>query len=374
MRTSPSTLRQGVRFAAGLALALALLGWGLPAFARTSWSQIWAVIATVPAERAVGFQLLMVLGLSAYTLTLAGSLPGLSHTRALVVNVCGSSVSKLLPGGGAVGLAATFLVCRSWGFSRRAVSTSAIVTGVWNVLARVALPVVAILVLAVGGSALPPTLTEVAVGGSVTGLALLATFAAVVASERAARAVGTGLDTALRPLLRPLLRRGGRTRPASARDLVDDLRARIAEVVRRAWWSMTLGMVLFFGAYYVLFVLVLRQTGADLPLDVLFAGFAVGRLLTAVGVTPGGLGVTETGTAAALIGWGADPAGATAGVVLFSIFTNLMELPLGGLGWLAWTLLPRREPPLEGQEPPVPGAQPSLVIRGGVEAPDPGPG
>jgi hypothetical protein len=70
----------------------------------------------------------------------------------------------------------------------------------------------------------------------------------------------------------------------------------------------------------------------------MFAAYAIGRLLTAVGVTPGGLGVTETGTAAVLVGWGAHPAQATAGVVLFSIFTHLMEIPLGALGWLAWTM------------------------------------
>ncbi|MGL5865031.1 MAG: lysylphosphatidylglycerol synthase domain-containing protein, partial [Dermatophilaceae bacterium] len=103
----------------------------------------------------------------------------------------------------------------------------------------------------------------------------------------------------------------------------------------------------FLGAYYVLFVLVMREVGVDLRLDLLFAAYAIGRLLTAVGLTPGGLGVTETATATALIGWGADRSGATAGVILFSIFTNLMELPLGGVGWLAWAVIPRTAPPPE---------------------------
>ena len=94
-------------------------------------------------------------------------------------------------------------------------------------------------------------------------------------------------------------------------------------------------MVGFFGLYYVLFLLVTRATGVDLPFGQLFAAYAIGRLLTAVGVTPGGLGVTETGTAAALVAWGADPAAAMAGVVLFSVFTHLMEVPLGAIGWLA---------------------------------------
>ncbi|MGL5929809.1 MAG: lysylphosphatidylglycerol synthase transmembrane domain-containing protein [Dermatophilaceae bacterium] len=346
MTTTSSTWRQVLRFVLGVGLAGAMLGWGLPYFTGATWSEIWAEIRTVPLDRAVGFQVLMLLGLYAYTLTLVGSLRGLTHDRALVLNLCGSSISKLFPGGGALGLAATFFICRSWGFTRRAVSTSAIVTAVWNVLARIALPVAAIAVLWVGGTDLPDSLKELAVGGSVTGAAILVVFVAVIASERAAEGVGATLDR----ILGPLFRRGERTRAMSIRGLVHDLRARITELVRRAWWSMTLGMVLFLGAYYLLFVLVMRQVGVDLSLDLIFAAYAIGRLLTAVGVTPGGLGVTETATAAVLVGWGADPTGATAGVVLFSIFTNLMELPLGGLGWLAWTVMPRRDPPPEGEE------------------------
>ena len=83
-------------------------------------------------------------GLWLYTFTLTGSLPGLSHGRALILNVCGSSVGNLMPAGGAAGVATTYALCRSWGFSRRGISTSVIVSGVWNILARVALPVIGI--------------------------------------------------------------------------------------------------------------------------------------------------------------------------------------------------------------------------------------
>ena len=100
-------------------------------------------------------------------------------------------------------------------------------------------------------------------------------------------------------------------------------------------------MVGFFGLYYVLFLLCRSTTGIELPFGQLFAAYAIGRLLTAVGVTPGGLGVTETGTAAALVAWGADPAASMAGVVLFSIFTHLLEVPLGAIGWVAWSLMPK---------------------------------
>ena len=76
----------------------------------------------------------------------------------------------------------------------------------------------------------------------------------------------------------------------------------------------------------------------------IFAAYAVGRLLTAVGITPGGVGVTESGTAAVLVAWGAAPAGALAGVVLFSVYTHLMEIPLGAIGWLAWGVSRKHQP------------------------------
>ena len=37
--------------------------------------------------------------------------------------------------------------------------------------------------------------------------------------------------------------------------------------------------------------------------------------------------------------------------MLFSIFTHLMEVPLGALGWLLWTASKKVEPPHEGDEP-----------------------
>ncbi len=321
-----------VQAVVGLGLATTLLVWGLPHFAKTTWGDVFDVVRGIPWWQAVGFQALMLLGLWCYTFTITASLPGLSHPRALIVNLCGSSVGNLLPGGGAAGLAATYAICRSWGFSRASVSTSAVVTGVWNTLARLVLPVLAIAFLTVNSSGLPGALTEAAVGGTISGVALIAAFGAILASPRAAAAVGRFFDRVTR-----LLRRGREGR-RSAEEFFLDLRAETTEVVRRRWLRLTLGMVGFFGFYFLLFVLITQATGIEMKLSNLFAAYAIGRLLTAVGITPGGIGVTETATAAVLVGWGAEPAGATAAVVLFSIFTHLMEVPLGGLGWLLWSL------------------------------------
>lgn len=334
--------KQILQAVVGVGLALTLLIWGLPHFAKTTWSDVFEVVRGVPLWQAVGFQLLMLLGLWCYTFTITASLPGLSHAKALIVNLCGSSVGNLLPGGGAAGLAATYAICRSWGFSRASVSTSAVVTGVWNTLARLVLPVLAIAILVANSSGLPRALTDAAIGGAISGAIIIAVFGSVLASPKAAAAVGRFFDR----LLRPLRRRNPDRR--SAEDFFVGLREETTDVVRTRWLRLTLGMVGFFGIYFLLFVLITKATGIEIRMSHLFAAYAIGRLLTAVPVTPGGLGVTETATAAALVGWGADPAGATGAVVLFSIFTHLMEVPLGGLGWMLWSLSKKTPPPEEG--------------------------
>jgi uncharacterized membrane protein YbhN (UPF0104 family) len=344
--------RTALQAAAGLALATFLIVWALPRVAHTEWSEIWQVLTRVPTSTVLVLAVGLIGGLYCYTFTLTASLPGLRHWQALIVNVAGSSVGNLLPGGGAAGLAATYAICRSWGFSRRDISTSAIVTGVWNVLSRLALPLIAILSLYDGSSGVPKSLRNAALVGSITGLALLATFVAVLVSERAALAIGRGIDW----VLAPLTHRNKRRSSTTVRTLAIDLRTRINDVVRHGWLRMTLGLVGYFGVYFLLFLLCMHATGVPLFKGQLFAAYAIGRLLTAVGVTPGGLGVTESATSVALVAWGADPAAAVAGTLLFSVFTHVMEVPLGALAWIAWTVSPKSPPPehAERAEQPTP--------------------
>jgi uncharacterized membrane protein YbhN (UPF0104 family) len=347
-RPQRSRGRTVLQAALGLGLAIGLLVWGLPYFGKTSWSDVWAVLTRVPFTTALVLLGGVIVGLYCYTFTLTGSMRGLRHWQALIVNVAGSSVGNLLPGGGAAGLAATYTICRSWGFSRRDISTSAIVTGVWNVLARIALPLIAILGLFAGRDAdVPNALEDAAVAGAISGSVILAVFISILASERAAIAIGQGVDKVLGRLWK--------RRSMSVRSLVIDLRARINDVVRTGWLSMTFGLVGFFGVYYLLFLLCMHTVGVDLFYGQLFAAYAIGRLATAVGVTPGGLGVTESVTSAALVAWGATPAEAVAGAVLFSAYTHFMEIPLGALGWAAWSVSPKKAPGDQTQpvEPPV---------------------
>ena len=331
-------VRKALQFVVGIGLAVFLLWWGLPRIAHTTWTDVWATLSGLQASTVVGLTILMISGLWLVTFLYTGSLKGLTHGQAMIVNACGSSIGNLLPGGGAAGVVVTYHQLRSWGFLRRDISTMVIVTGVWNVLARVVLPVVGILAILIGIGQLNPVVAQAAIIGALIGLAVIVAFWGVLASEDFAHKLGRQSTRVWRRI---------RRKKAADTDFEKTLvgmRHDIIEIVRYGWLEMTYGLVGFFGVYYILFWFCLNSMGVQMPFAYMFGAYTVGRLLTAVGITPGGLGVTEAGTAAVLVGWGADPAQATAGVVLFSLYTHFFEVPLGVLGWAAWWASPKRIP------------------------------
>ncbi|MGH2827628.1 MAG: lysylphosphatidylglycerol synthase transmembrane domain-containing protein, partial [Actinomycetota bacterium] len=66
------------------------------------------------------------------------------------------------------------------------------------------------------------------------------------------------------------------------------------------------------------------------------AAFAFIRLISALPITPGGLGVVELGLTAALIAAGGDREEVVAGVLVYRAFTYLLPIPFGALTYVAW--------------------------------------
>jgi len=78
--------------------------------------------------------------------------------------------------------------------------------------------------------------------------------------------------------------------------------------------------------------------GGSLGLVVVAAALAVDRLLTMVPITPAGAGVVEAGTVAVLVALGVDPVLATSTVLVYRVFTFLLEIPVGGAALVVWVL------------------------------------
>ena len=196
----------------------------------------------------------------------------------MIVNACGSAVGNLLPGGGAAGVVVTYHQLRSWGFLRRDISTMVIVTGVWNVLARVVLPVVGIRLMIVFAGDLNPVDAAGRHGRRRRAhRPRRLRHLWVLASDRPATPSAAGCSGPCA---------SGRGKKAADTDLEKTLvgmRHDIIEIVRYGWLEMTYGLVGFFGINYILFWFCHNTMGVQMPFAYMFVAYTVGRLLTAVG-------------------------------------------------------------------------------------------
>jgi putative heme transporter len=67
----------------------------------------------------------------------------------------------------------------------------------------------------------------------------------------------------------------------------------------------------------------------DLPLSEAFLGWAIGRVITSLPLTPGGIGVVELGMIGTLVGFGASHAHVVAAVLLYRALVVLPTLAIG---------------------------------------------
>jgi uncharacterized membrane protein YbhN (UPF0104 family) len=132
------------------------------------------------------------------------------------------------------------------------------------------------------------------------------------------------------------LRLAHSSRQLSSEQAVLDLRHRMTSLLRRRWHRMLLGMTTYAVLQATLLWLILNMLGSSLGIVYVFAGFSFGRLLTLLVVTPGGVGIAETGSAALLVALGGDAAVVAAGTLLFSAITFALEIPVGGVCGLLW--------------------------------------
>ncbi len=340
----------------------------LPRVTRTQWTQIASVLGQLtPADLAVlGF--VWVAGLLAYTYVLTAVLPGLGHAQALVLNVTGSAVSNVAPFGGAVAVAVTWGMARSWGFSGAAFALATLIAGVVNVLAKLALPLLGLLALLAAGELADDRLVVAAGTAAVLLGAVMALVAGVLSSEQVALRTGRAVQAGTRPLLvgwdvaRRLADRGVRRRRGAGVDLhlsdggsddqahdgdgdphrhdwgtqLLDLRHRTVGLLRERWAQILAGLLGFYGSQALLQWLILAELGSTLSVAQVFAGYCFGRLLSSIVVTPGGVGIAETGAAGLLVALGGDPTITASGVLLFSGFAFLLEIPAGALGYATW--------------------------------------
>ena len=320
----------------GLALLATTASIGLtaliPMAVGMSWSTIAGVLAGVSVTTLIGLAVLWAAGLLVHTVVLRAALPGLTTGRALLLNLSGSAVSNVAPFGGAAGVGLGYVMARSWKVAPSSFASFTAISNLWNVLGKLLVGTVLITAAVVLGIHLPAAFHGVLAYGSVA--VLIATVGVVVAlcSVRAAELLGRTLDT----VVNGTMRRMGSVRRVDAITWVQETRAANAATVSAGWARLTLGVLAYIGLQALLMSACLVAVGAHAPWLVVGVAFGVERLITVIPFTPGGSGLAELGSVAVLVAMGVDPVGAASGVLLYRLFTFLLEIPVGGISALVW--------------------------------------
>lgn len=297
-----------------------------------SWSAAAHRLASVSWGRLLGLGVVWILGLWVHTLVLTASLPGLTHRRALTLNLSGSAVSNVLPLGGVAGTAMNLGMMRSWGHSNHDFARFTIVSKASDVATKLVLPLIATGALLALNHLDPGPRSLLWLG--------ISAIAAVLGALLVAAMFGR-----MRLLLRAVAlaeRVSGKPRGWTEHAEAVFLGSR--ELVRQRWIVLTGGMSGYLFLQGLLLWMCLAAVGAHVPPMVVFGGLVAERALTLLALTPGGAGLVEAGTVAVLAVLGVDPTDALTGVLLYRAFIFLAEIPVGGIATALWALGRRVRP------------------------------
>jgi putative heme transporter len=338
-----SPVRRIVSALISLVIVGAIFLYAIPRFA--DYSAVWATVTTLTPIEFTSLLLATVFNLFTYWLANMAALPGLRLGKAAVVTQTTTSVANTIPAGGAVAVGLTYSILSSWGFDAQAITLYIGVTGVWNVLMKLALPVVSLALLAITGQAAPALVVAALIGFAVL-IVVVTLFALALWRKEFARRIGDGIGRFVSWFLKPFHKGpvttwGGRAVAFRKRTIV---------LVERRWLWITLTTVLSQLALWFVLLLCLRHVGiSEQEVSTLqtLAVFAFGRLLAAVPITPGGVGFVELGYIGGLTAAGGNEAQVVAAVLMFRVLTYGIQIPLGGFTYVIWRMKKswRREPP-----------------------------
>lgn len=297
------------------------------------FGDVWRVLTELTWLEASTLGLAAAWNLVTYWILAAWSLPGLTIAQAMVATEASTALANSVPGGPAFGMGVTYSMYSSWGFSRPAVALALTVSGFADLFAKLAMPAAALVFLFLYGDDSPGLVLAALVGGlSLAGLIAIAVM--TLKSEKDARRAGELCGR----IAAPIMRRFGR-QPATLGDSFAAFRTEaLALISTRGWWLVGAALMSHVSLFLVL-LLALRHVGvpeSEVGWAEALGAFAFIRFLSAIPITPGGLGVVELGLSAALVYTGGPRAEVVAAVLVFRALTYLVQIPFGAVTYAYW--------------------------------------
>jgi len=323
-----------VQIAVSVGVVGLIFGFLFPKLA--DYGKIWDTVEGMSWLELTTLAAIALVNLAGYLPLLIASLPGLRPREAAISNFASTAISNTLPGGSALGVGVTVTIQRSFGIPSSDIALGAVISGIWNNFAKLGLPVIALGLLALSGE-VGSGLAAAAVVGVAVLVVCMAVFGVLLHSEAFAGRVGSAVEQFIGRIARAFGRAKPRDISAAAirfrRDAIGLLRG-------RALW-ITLATILTNVLLYSVLLVAIRVVGvsdSQVGWIKILAAFSFVRLISAVPVTPGGLGVVELGLTAALGSGLPDDVQnqLAAAVLVYRALTWFAPIPLGTVSWLLW--------------------------------------
>jgi len=329
----PLTWKRIVGYAISVVIVVAIFWWAIPKFAN--YRDVWAAIKTLTPIETWSLVAATIFNLVTYWWANQAALPGLGIGKAAVLTQTTTSVANTLPAGGAIAVGLTYSILDSWGFSGTSVALYVGVTGIWNIFAKLGLPMLAHVFLALSGHLTPTYILAAVFGVIVLGVAI-GLFAMLFRSEEFAIRIGNWLGRVASRFRRI------RHKPPVATwgDGAARFRRDTIVLVEHRWLRLSVFTVLSQVALFFVLLLSLRALGVseqEVSTTEAFAVYAFSRLLSAVPITPGGVGLIDLGYIGGLTAFsGEEKAAIVAAVLLFRALTYAIQIPIGGFTYIIW--------------------------------------
>ncbi len=270
---------------AGVAIVVVTFAFALPKIA--DYRDVWDVIGTLTWQWVAVLVGATALNLATFAPPWMVTLPGLRFRQALSMTQASTALSIVAPGGAAIGMAGSWGMLRAWGFRSADVTRAITLTGVWNQLANLVFPVVALFLLKVNGGETALLGTAAFVGVAVLGV-VVAVLVLVLYSDGLAHEVG---DVVARFVswARARIRRGPVAWGGAS---FARFRGEAVDLLARRWHVLTLATFAGSLTVFLLLVLTLRAVGvpaAEVTVVEAFAAWSLVRIIGADADHPGGL-------------------------------------------------------------------------------------
>jgi uncharacterized protein (TIRG00374 family) len=238
--------------------------------------------------------------------------------------LAGNALSKVAPGGGAMGAALQYKMLVQAGIARTRAVAGLTAANLLTFAVVLALPLLAVPGIVRGG--VPRSLLEAAVAGLILFAALFALAALLLTRDGALEWVGRAVQR-----VRNRLRRKSAPLTGLPRRLVRE-RNRVLGTLGPRWKRAMAATVGRWAFDYATLLAALAAVGSTPRPTLVLLAFCVAQLLAQIPVTPGGLGFVEAGLTATLALAGVGAGDAVLATFAYRLFTYWLPLPLGLLG------------------------------------------